>query len=362
MKKVTTALMLVLLGMAWVFPLADEALAADKEKKFLLKIPTAFSTALPTLGDSIVKFKEFVESASDNTIRVKIYDPGKLIPAFEILDAVSSGKVDGGYWVSGYATGKIKATELYTAIPFGQGIPYYLGWLYSGNGGTLYQEMYEQAGYNVKVLPLAFLAPETAGWFRKEINSPEDLKGLKIRFFGLGGKVLSKLGASVTTIPGGEIFPSLEKGALDATEFSTPAIDTKLGFYKVAKYNYFPSWHQPMTHCELLINKDIFNAMSPRQQSVMTIAAMAVNTYSVAKSHAEQGTVVKENATKHGTVNKVWSPEMLKLFKEKFHEVMEEESATDAYFKKVWEDYKAYSESTAPYENVAHLPTGGSMN
>lgn len=355
MKQLTKT---VLFGFCIILTAGFFAGQAMAEKKFLLKIPTAFSTALPTLGDSLVKFKEYVETASDGTIKIKIYDPGKLIPAFEILDAVSTGKVDGGYWVSGYATGKIKATELYTAIPFGQGIPYYLGWLYHGNGGKLYQEMYEQAGYKVKVLPLAFLAPETAGWFSKEINSPEDLKGLKIRFFGLGGKVLSKLGASVTTIPGGEIFPSLEKGAIDATEFSTPAIDTKLGFYKVAKYNYFPSWHQPMTHCELLINKEKFDAMSPRQQAVMEIAAMAVNTYSVAKSHAEQGPVVKENVSKHGTVNKVWSPEMLKLFKEKFIEVMEEESASDPFFKKVWEDYKAYSESTAPYENVAHLPTG----
>lgn len=330
---------------------------AVAEKKFILKIPTAFSTTLPTLGDSITKFKEYVESASDGTIRVKLYDPGKLIPAFEILDAVSTGKVDGGYWVSGYAVGKIKAAELFTAIPFGQGIPYYIGWLYHGNGGKLYQEMYTQAGYNIKVLPLTFLAPETAGWFRKEINSPQDLKGLKVRYFGLGGKVLSKLGASVTTIPGGEIFPSLEKGALDATEFSTPAIDTRLGFYKVAKYNYFPAWHQPMTHCELLINMDTFNAMSPRQQAVMSIAAQAVNTYSIAKSHAEQGAVVKENVEKHGTINKTWSPKMMKLFKAKFTEVVEEEAAKDPFFKKVWDDYKAYSALTSYYEDRAHLPT-----
>jgi len=348
-KTVVMGLTIVLIALFFT----GQALA---EKKFLLKIPTAFSTSLPTLGDSIVKFKEYVEAASGKTIKIKIYEPGKLVPAFELLDATSTGKVDGGYWVSGYATGKIKTSELFTAIPFGQGIPYYMGWLYDGNGGKLHQEMYDQAGYNVKVFPLAILAPETAGWFRKEINTPDDLKGLKIRFFGLGGKVLSKLGASVTTIPGGEIFPALEKGAIDATEFSTPAIDTKLGFYKVARYNYFPGWHQPMTICELMINKDKFNAMSPSQQEVIKIAAMAVNTYSVAKSHAEQGPVVKENVTKHGTINKVWSPEMLALFKEKFLEVMEEESATDPFFKKVWEDYKAYSASTAPYENVATVP------
>ncbi len=332
------------------------AWAADKEKKILLKIPTAFSTTLPTLGDSLTTFKKYVESSSGGSITVKIYEPGKLMPAFEILDSVSTAKVNAGYWASGYASGKIKAAEFFTAIPFGQSLPYYLGWLYFGNGGKLYQEMYEQAGYNVKVFPFCFLAPETAGWFRKEINSPEDLKGVKIRFFGLGGKVLSKLGASVTTIPGGEIFPSLEKGALDATEFSVPAIDTKLGFYKVAKYNYFPSWHQPATHLELILNMDTWNAMSPRQQAVIEVATRAVNLYSLAKSHAEQGQVVKENLEKHGTQNRQWSPEMLDLFRKTWREVVEEEATNDEFFKKVWEDYKAYSEQCGPYECVAHLP------
>jgi TRAP-type mannitol/chloroaromatic compound transport system substrate-binding protein len=329
---------------------------ATAEKKVLLKVPVAFSTALPTLGDCLLFFKKYIEEASGGSIKVKIYEPGKLMPAFEILDAVSSGKVNAGYWASGYAAGKIKASELFTAIPFSQSMPYYLGWLYFGNGGKLYQEMYTQAGYNVKVFPFCFLAPETAGWFRKEINTPEDLKGVKIRFFGLGGKVLSKLGASVTTIPGGEIFPSLEKGALDATEFSVPAIDTKLGFYKVAKYNYFPGWHQPVTHLELLVNKDTWDGMSKQQKALMELATRAVNVYSIAKSYAEQGKVVRANLEKHGTENRVWSPELLELFQKTWLEVVEEEAASDPFFKKVWDDYKAYMKETRPYECVAHLP------
>jgi len=336
--------------------LSTSSWAADKEKKVLLKIPTAFSTTLPTLGDVVPTFKDFLESSSGGSIKVKIYEPGKLMPAFEILDAVSTGKVNAGYTASGYAVGKIKAASFYVAIPFGQSLPYYISWMYFGNGGKLYQEMYDQAGYNVKVFPFCFLAPETAGWFRKEINTPEDLKGVKIRFFGLGGKVLSKLGASVTTVPGGEIFPSLEKGALDATEFSTPAIDTRVGFYKVAKYNYFPSWHQPATHLELLINKDTWNNMSPQQKSIIEVCTRAINLYSLAKSHAEQGPVVRENVEKHGTENRIWSPEMLELFRKTWFEVAEEEAAQDAFFKKVWEDYKAFSNQCRPYESVAHLP------
>ncbi len=345
-----------IMALATVMVVAMGSSQAIAEKKILLKVPVAFSTALPTLGDCLIFFKKYIEEASAGSIKVKIYEPGKLVPPFEILDAVSSGKVNAGYWASGYATGKIKATELFTAIPFSQSPPYYLGWLYFGNGGKLYQEMYDEAGYKVKVFPFCFLAPETAGWFRREINTPEDLKGVKIRFFGLGGKVLSKLGASVTTIPGGEIFPALEKGALDATEFSVPAIDNKLGFYKVAKYNYFPSWHQPVTHLELLVNKDTWDSMSPQQKALMQLATRAVNVYSIAKSYSEQGKIVRANLEKHGTENKVWSPEMLDLFRKTWLEVVEEEAASDPFFKKVWDNYKAYMAEQKPYECVAHLP------
>ncbi|WP_024336332.1 TRAP transporter substrate-binding protein [Desulfotignum balticum] len=336
--------------------LSTSAWAADKEKNILLKLPVAFSTNMPTVGEVTVTFKEYLESASGGNMKVKIYEPGKLMPVYEILDAVSTGKVNAGYTASGYTAGKIKAAEFYTAIPFSQSVPYFISWLYFGNGGKLYQKMYDRAGYNVKVFPFCFLAPETAGWFRKEINSPEDLKGLNIRFFGLGGKVLSKLGASVTSLPGGECFPALEKGAIDATEFATPAVDTQYGFYKVAKYNYFPSWHQPATHLELLINKDTWNSMSPQQQALIEVTTRAINLWSMAKSHAEQGSVVRENAEKHGTQNLEWSPELLKLFRETWLEVIEEETSKDVFLKEIWEDYKAFQNQCKPYESVAHLP------
>lgn len=355
MKKISIAIMSVFL-FAFIFGLSTGQALAEEEKKVLLKVQTVFSTALPTLGDSLVFFKEQIEAASGGSIKVKIYEPGKLVPTADILAAVSEKKITGGYTASGYSVGKLPAAEFFTAIPFSQSLPYYLGWIYFGNGWKLYQEMYDLGGYNVKVFPFCFLSPETAGWYRKEIKSPEDIKGLRIRYFGLAGATLSKLGASISTIPGGEIFPSLEKGAIDATEFSTPAIDTKLGFYKVAKYNYFPSWHQPATHLELIINKDVWNGMSARQKACMEIATRAVAMYSLAKSHAEQGKVVAENAEKHGTKNMVWSPEMLDLFKKTFLEVVEEEVQKDAFKKKVWEDYKAFAAETAPYECVAHLP------
>jgi TRAP-type mannitol/chloroaromatic compound transport system substrate-binding protein len=332
------------------------AATASAEKKIMMKITTAFSTALPTLGECMPFFKEYVEAASENTIRIKIYEPGKLMPAFEIHDAVSTGKVDAGYTAPVYLSGKVRATELFTYIPFGVALPAYLGWFYHGNGQKLYQEMYEQAGYNIKAFPFCFLAPETGGWFSKPIEKPEDLKGVRVRWPGIGGKVLARLGASVSMIPGGEIFPALEKGAIDGTEFSVPAIDTKLGFYKVAKYNYFPGWHQPATHLELVLNKDTWNEMSPRQKAVMELAARAVNVYTLSRSTYQQGPVVAENAEKHGVHNEVYSDELLALFKKTWDEVIAEESEKDPFLKKVWDDYKAYEASYKPWGCIAHLP------
>jgi TRAP-type mannitol/chloroaromatic compound transport system substrate-binding protein len=178
---------------------------------------------------------------------------------------------------------------------------------------------------------------------------------LSIRYPGLPGKVLQRLGASISLIPGGEIYQALEKGAIDGTEFSNPAIDAKLGFYKVAKYNYFPGWHQPVTHLELVMNKDTWNKMSPRQKAVMELAVRAVTTFTLARSTAVQGAAIVENA-KHGVNNSVFSQEMLDLFQKTWLQVIEEETAKDPMLKKIWEDYKAYEAEYRPFACVGFLP------
>ena len=329
--------------------------AIAKEKKVLLKVPVAFSSTLPILGESIVFFKDTVEKLSDGDIKVKIYEPGKLMPALEIHDSVSTGKVNAGYGVSGYYQGKIPAISMFTAVPFGPKPVEFAGWLYEGNGMKLYQELYDKHGVNVKAFPLCIWSPETGGWYNKEINSAADLKGLKIRFFGYGGKVLSKLGAAVVTIPGGEIYPALEKGAIDASEFALPNIDTKLGFAKVAKYNYFPGWHQPATAGELLINKDTWNGMSDRQKQIVETAIKATSFFIMTRSEAAQGRVMLENEAKYGTENRLFSPELLDVIEKTWLEVAAEEAANDPDFKMVWDDLQAYVAETSAYNSRAHI-------
>ncbi len=330
--------------------------AAQAAEKLLLKTPIAFSSALPGLGTPIPRVAEQLDLMSGGTLKMKVYEPGKLVDPFEILDAVSTGKINSGYATAGYWAGKIPSAALFSAVPFGPEAGEYMAWLYYGNGLSLYQEMYDQAGFNVHVVPCAIIAPETSGWFAKEINSPEDLQGLKMRFFGLGGKVMQKLGVATSLLPGGEIFPALEKGAIDATEFSMPAIDARLGFYKLVNYNYFPGWHQQATIFELLINKDVWNEATDQQRAIIDNACKASMADSFAEGEAAQFAVMKENVEQNGVQIRKWSPEMLDTFKKTWDEVAAEEAAADPFFAKVLDDMTAFRTDYALWKDNAFLP------
>jgi TRAP-type mannitol/chloroaromatic compound transport system substrate-binding protein len=315
MKKIAFATTCIFLFVAILsFSSAEPVQAA--EKKILLKVPICFSTALPGLGDSIVELADQLKAASGGNIVMKVYEPGKLVAPFEILDA------------------------------------------FRGNGLKLYQEYYKKNGYDVWAMPATVLSPETAGWFHKPINSVADLKGLKMRFFGLGGKAMQKLGVSVSLLPGGEIFPALEKGALDASEFSMPAIDQRLGFYKVVKYNYFPGWHQQATFLNLMINGKEWRAMSDTQRALIKMACMANLTNTLAHTEAIQGAVIRENAEKRGVKNMYWSDEMLAAFQGAWEEVAVELSAKSPQFKEAWEDLQAFRKDYAYWSNLGFLPRG----
>jgi len=352
MKKFAKSLMSIAVLSA---TFAGTALTAEAADKVLLKTPIAFGTNLPALGTTITWVADRLDKVSDGTIRMKVYEPGKLVSPPEILDAVSSGKVNSGYATAGYWQGKIPAAALFSAVPFGPEAGEYMAWLYYGNGMKLYQDMYDSAGYNVHVMPCAILSPETSGWFSKPIEKPEDLQGLNMRFFGLGASVMEKLGVGTVQLPGGEIFGALEKGAIDATEFSQPAIDTRLGLNKIVKYNYFPGWHQQATIFELLINKDSWNEMSEGQQATIDTTCMASVTNSIAEGEAMQFPVMAD-AQQNGVEIRYWNQTMLDTFEEKWKEVAAEKSAEDPFFKKVWDDLSQFREGYDLWESNAFLP------
>lgn len=326
---------------------------ATAAEKVRWKVPVAFATNLPALGDNIVYVAKQLEAASGGDIQFKVFEPGKLVPAFSITDAAKDKKIEAGYTWLGYDQGKIPSAPLFSAVPFGMEPWEFTAWWYEGGGSKLAEDIY--GAHGVHPILCGIIGPEAAGWFRSEIKSVEEFKGLKIRFAGLGGRVLQKFGASVTVIPGGEIFQALEKGAIDATEFSMPAIDEKLGFDKVAKNYYFPGWHQTFTAFHLAVNKELWTKLTPASRAFIDMACTAGVTRNLAKGEAIQGAVLE--AFKAKGVNARSLPrDMLKKLEAATVEVLNEEAAKDANFKKVYESQKAFVAGYRHWKSVAFLP------
>ena len=306
-----------------------------------LEMTSAFGQNLPILGTGAVDFVTKINSISSD-VEFEHYDPGKLVPTLEALDAVSNGSVDAAFATSGYWQGKIGAASLFAAVPFGPEAGEFMGWILYDDGAELWQEMYDSNGYNVVATPCGVIAPETSGWFKKEINTVEDLQGLNMRFFGLGAKVMQKLGVSTSLLGASDIFPALERGAIDATEFSMPKIDARLGFHKIAKYNYFPGWHQPSTLFELLINRDVYEELSDTAKAQITTACHANIMTTLAEGEATNYAAMVDNVENNGVILKQWSPEMLEAFEGAWDEVVAELAEGDEFFQKVWADLQEY--------------------
>ena len=321
-----------------------------------LKVPVAFGTNLPSLGDGILYIADRLETMSGGSLSMTVFEPNELVAPNEILDAVSSGKTNAGYATAGYWVGKLPAAPLFSAVPFGPDAAEYLAWLYYGNGMDLYQRMYDDAGYNVHVLLAAIIPPETSGWFAEPIESTSDLDGLRMRFFGLGAVVMQKFGVQTSLLPGGEIFSALEKGAIDATEFSLPVVDQRLGFHKLVKHNYYPGWHQQATTFELLINKDVWNGLSDQQRMILEVITKASVADSFAHGEAIEGAEIKRNATEFGVTNHYWSDDMLAAYQEAWLEVVEEQKAADPFFAEVWADFSAFDEEYKYWSSIGYLP------
>jgi TRAP-type mannitol/chloroaromatic compound transport system substrate-binding protein len=317
------------------------------------RLPVAFATNLPALGDGIVYASEAAKLSSGGQTTLEVFEPGKLVPAFSITDSVKDRKIEAGYTWLGYDQGKIPASPLLSAVPFGMEPWEFTAWWYEGGGDKLADELY--GAHGVKPLLCGIMGPEAAGWFRDEIKTLDDLKGLKIRFAGLGGRVMQKLGASVTVLPAGEIFPALERGVIDATEFSMPAIDDRLGFYKLVKNNYFPGWHQTFTALHLIVNKEIWDKLSPATRANLEVVCTAATLRTLSRGEAAQGKALA--AFKGSGVNLRSVPEpVLREIRKITDEVLAEEAAKDPLFKKIYESQKAFSAAYQPWKSLGYLP------
>jgi TRAP-type mannitol/chloroaromatic compound transport system substrate-binding protein len=313
---------------------------AEAQRKVQWKMASAFGSKLPHLGTSATRFADNIKVMSGGSLELKFFEPGALVPALECFDAVSKGSVESCWTTPGYHTGKYPALAFFTTVPFGPQLGEFLAWKWFGGGNELRNEIY--AKHNLFALDCFAIGPETSGWFRKEVKNVNELKGIKMRFFGLGAQVMQKLGVNTQLMAAADIYPALERGVIDATEFSMPTMDLALGFHQIAKNNYYPGWHQQVSVSELLMNKPAWDKLSEQHKRIIQVALNDAVIHTYVETEAKNPPTMQEMKDKHNVVNRRWSDEDLKTFEKHWLEVLEAESARDPLFKKVADNYHAW--------------------
>jgi TRAP-type mannitol/chloroaromatic compound transport system substrate-binding protein len=321
------------------------ATQASAQETVRWKMQSAFASSLPHLGASGVRFSKDIERMSGGKFDLKFFEPGALIPPLECFDSVSKGAIEACWTTPGYHTGKYPAAAFFTTVPFGPTFGEFLAWKWFGGGNKLRDEIYAKHG--LMAVEAFCIGPETSGWFRKEVTSLAQLKGMKMRFFGLGAQVMQKLGVSTQLLAAADIYPALERGVIDATEFSMPMMDMKLGFHQIAKFNYFPGWHQQVSCSEVLMNKAAHDKLPAPYKAMIEVAGQAQVAVTYAESEAMQFDIMAEMRDKSKVQVKRWSDSDLAAFEKAWLEVLQEESAKDATFKKVADHYLAFRKKYA---------------
>ncbi|MFZ5782180.1 MAG: TRAP transporter substrate-binding protein [Pseudomonadota bacterium] len=326
--------------------------AVAQDKKVRVQMQSNFASTLALLGPNANYTVEQIRKLSNGSIDIKFFEPGALVPASQAFDAVSTGALDMAWATPGYWTGKDIAFAVFSTVPFGPGLGEYLAWMKEGGGEKLMQELY--AKYNIHSVMCHLIPPEASGWFRNEIKSLEDLKGLKMRFFGLGANVMQKLGVSTQLLQAGEIFQALQLGTIDATEFSMPVMDLSLGFHQVAKYYYFPGWHQQATVGDLIINKAKWDSFSPHQKLVVEAACDRTVLRGMSLGESLQPKALAE-LTNKGVKLVTWTPEFLKAFEKAWEEVATEQAQKSPEFKKAWDSLSKFRKEYAIWKDRGYL-------
>jgi len=333
--------------------LAASAALAQPQQKVRINLANAFPNSLTLIGEAPGKLAAKVARASGGTIEIRVNEPGALVPALQAIQATGQGSVDAAWSNAGFFAGTDSAFNMFASVPFGPGIPEYLAWIHHGGGLQLSREMFGKHGvYNI---PCAIIPPEASGWFRKEIKSVGDLKGLKMRFFGLGAKAMAKLGVSTQLLAPGDIFQALQLGTIDATEFSLPVMDQKLGFHQVAKFYYFPGWHQQATFLEFYINRKKWDALSDVHKAVIELACGDLTRDVIAEGEATQWRAMTEMRDKNGVQLKRWSPEIMAAIEKAWNDVVAEESAANPNFKRVYASYSRFRSDYSIWREYGYL-------
>ncbi len=327
---------------------------AKKEKTFRWKMVTTWPPHFPMLGESADKIAQWVDEMSGGRLKIQVYGGGELVPALGTFDAVSQGTVEMGHAASYYWAGKVPAAQFFAAVPFGFNAQSINAWILSGGGMKLWEEVYEK--FNLKPFLAGNTGVQMGGWFNKEIKSMEDFKGLKMRIPGLGGKVLAKAGGSSILMAGGDIYTNLERGVIDATEWVGPYHDLKLGFYKAAKYYYYPGWHELGTAFECMINKDAWNSLPDDLKAIVEAATFKSNVWMLSEFEAKNNAALRELIDVHKVQLKEFPKPVIKALRKLSQQVLEELSASDPMSKKVYDAFLAFQKNIYAWNKLTEEP------
>jgi TRAP-type mannitol/chloroaromatic compound transport system substrate-binding protein len=327
--------------------------AVHAKKMHRWRMVTTWPPHFPVMGEGADMMAKWIEEMSEGRLKIQVSGGGELVPSLQAFDAVSQGIVEMGHGASYYWAGKAPATQFFAAVPFGMNAQQMNAWIYAGGGLKLWEDVY--APFNLIPMPAGNTGVQMGGWFNKEINSIKDIKGLKMRIPGLGGKVIAKAGGSAILSAGGEIYTNLERGVIDATEWVGPYHDYLMGFYKIAKFYYYPGWHEPGTVLETFINKKAFEGLPKDLQMVVRNAAYRANLSMLSEFESKNNTYLQKLTKKHNVMLKKFPDDVLKTFKKYTEEVLSEVSSRDKMSKKVYESFRKFQKNVSDWAEISEV-------
>jgi TRAP-type mannitol/chloroaromatic compound transport system substrate-binding protein len=339
------------LGAAAVAATTVNAPAVLAQKKYQWKMVTTWPPKLPVLQEGADRIAQRIKEMSGGRLQIQVFAGGELVPPFETFQAVSDGTVECGTGAAYYWAGKEPACQWFAAVPFGMNAQGMAAWFYSGDGLKLWEETY--APFNLIPRPGGNTGVQMGGWFNKKIETIDDYKGLKMRIPGLGGKVVAKAGGTVVLTPGGEIFTSLERGVIDATEWVGPYHDLRMGFYQAAKYYYYPGWHEPGTYLEFIFNKKAYESLPKDLQHIVDAACAENDVWALAEFDANNGAALQTLINKHNVKVFKFPDKVLDALRPLAEEVREEEAAKSPMAKKVNESFKKFQKVVGDWGSIS---------
>lgn len=325
--------------------------AAQPGERFAWSAVTSWPPKYPGLGIAVNNVAERIARSSGGRLQIRVYAGGELVPAFEVFDAVSRGTVECGHGASYYHKGKVDAAQFFTSIPFGMTSLEMNGWLYYGGGLELWRELYEP--FNLVPFPCGNTSVQMGGWFNKEIGSVDDLKGLKMRIPGLGGEVLRRAGGTPVTLPGSEIFTSLQTGAIDATEWVGPYNDLSFGLHKAARYYYYPGWQEPGPLLEFIVNKSAWDSLPDDLKAIVETSCQAINADMTAEYTHGNALALEQLENDPNVELREFPKEVLEHLEAISTEVIGELVARDPASAKIFASFDAFRKQSAPYQKIS---------